>query len=156
MEIVMHDCTRRRGFTLMELLVVMVIISLLVSMLAPALVIARERARRIKAAAEVRTLETAWRSYYQTYEVLPAGKTAMTAVNTAMLAGDDVGMGNASKIVFMEFSDTALQYGFEDPWKKKRNPGKHLYQLEFSNNKIVTKWTFQTRVHCVNHNRGKF
>ncbi len=151
----MHDCTKRRGFSLMELLVVMVIIGLLISMLAPILIVARERARRTKAEAEVRTLETAWRTYYRTYDTLPSG-TEMTAHLTSMLAGDS-GAGNPAGIIFMEFTERDLANGFEDPWRKTRAPGAHLYQLEFAiTPTATTRWTYQTRVHCMNHNRGKY
>jgi prepilin-type N-terminal cleavage/methylation domain-containing protein len=159
MEIVMHASAKRRGFSLMELLVVMVIIGLLVSMLFPVLMIARERGRRTKAETEVRALELAWRVYYQTYDRLPSGRIKMTPEYTQMLAGKDVSIGNEAGIAFMDVTDRELDEGLRDPWYwqvKAPERSLHLYQLEFSTYSIPTKWTYQTRVHCMNHNRGKY
>ena len=156
----MYNYARRRGFSLMELLVVMVIIGLLVSMLFPVIMVAREQGRRTKAQVEVISLATAWRAYFQTYGVLPA-KGPMDSQLTRMLAGEDaVAPGNPAGIVFMEFSEQQLQNGFMDPWYWKVKADErpvHLYQLDFETSSIgSTKWTFQTRVHCMNHNRGKY
>jgi len=135
---------KRRGFTLIELMVVVVVILILVGLLMPALLKARESSREKKARTEVYELQKAWAMYYQTYEKLP-GYSEMNAAATSELGGN-----NKKNIVFMEFTPKELANGFRDPWK-----GTYKLQLK-SGQDIKTEWTFQTRVQCKNAVRGKY
>jgi len=54
---------RRRAFTLIELLVVIAIIAILMSILMPALHVAREQARSVQCRGNIRTLTLAWLMY---------------------------------------------------------------------------------------------
>jgi len=132
------------GFSLMEIMVVLVVISIMVGLLFPALMAARERARLNRARSEVYELQKAWQVYYMTYETLP-GYTAMTPAATQELGGQ-----NPNRIVFMEFDPKELADGYRDPWKEH-------YKLDLAQGAAVkTEWSFQSRVQCVNAQRSKY
>jgi prepilin-type N-terminal cleavage/methylation domain-containing protein len=139
------------GFSLMEILVVLVVISILVGLLFPALMRARERARINRAMSEVRELQKAWHGYYMTYGEFPSGGTAMMDTSlTQLLAGVDVGGDNPNQIAFMDFSEKALADGFKDPWGR-------LYEVQFDTTSDTTETvSFESRVQCVNAKRYKY
>ena len=64
---------RRRGFTLVEMLVVMAIIGILIALLLPAVQMARESGRRTGCANHLHQLGIALQSYHDSQRVLPAG-----------------------------------------------------------------------------------
>lgn len=67
--------TRRRGFTLVELLVVITIIGILVSLLMPAVQMARESARQTQCRNNLKQLALACRSYETNHGVFAPGHT---------------------------------------------------------------------------------
>ena len=69
---------RRRGFTLVELLVVITIIGILVSLLLPAVQAARESARRMQCANNIRQIALATCTYESLVRVFPPGGNSPT------------------------------------------------------------------------------
>ncbi|MEM1063525.1 MAG: DUF1559 domain-containing protein, partial [Planctomycetota bacterium] len=63
----------RRGFTLVELLVVMAIIVLLIALLLPAVQQARESARRTQCANNMKQVALALHNYFNTWNTFPPG-----------------------------------------------------------------------------------
>jgi len=147
---------RRQGtaaFTLMELLVVLAIMALLMGLLFPALMGARERAWITRARTEVQAIQQAWMAYWTTYGQTKgwplAGDVPMDGAAVAILAGTDTA-ANPLGIGFMEFNDEQLSNGFLDPWGK---PYKVVLAAPTTE---ATDWAFTTRVHLVNTARYRY
>jgi prepilin-type N-terminal cleavage/methylation domain-containing protein/prepilin-type processing-associated H-X9-DG protein len=93
-------CTKRAGFTLVELLVVIGLIALLMAILLPAVQSAREAARRIQCASNLRQLGLAIHTYENGYSALPPSIVLAGAGNTPWWVG---GWGvNARILPFIE------------------------------------------------------
>lgn len=71
----MRRFKRRRGFTLVELLVAMAIIAILLSLLLPAVQHVREMARRSTCRDRLHQLSLALQTYHTSYQCFPSGNT---------------------------------------------------------------------------------
>lgn len=140
----MKSSRRRRGFTLIEMLVVMGVIVLLMAMLFPAIKGALQSSQRNQAQAEVNALAAAIRAYQAEYGKLPlinawqmigannegefyTGSTS-GASQTIMkiLEGQDTTYNPRQK-VFIDPQPGSANGEFKDPWGRQ-------YELKFDSN----------------------
>ena len=125
----------RRGFTLVELLVVMAVIGILVSMLLPAVQRAREAARKTQCENRLKNIGIALHNYYGMHDVLPAGLFEAQSPR-----------GSAWDRPAWSWSVTLLPHLEQSALYNKLGPGKNtLAQICVTNLKLV-----QTNLHILN------
>ena len=86
-----HSVRRPRGFTMIELLIVIAIIAVLIALLLPAVQQARERARRAQCQNNLFQLGLALNNYAMAHEVLPPGVVNATGPISATPRGSTSG-----------------------------------------------------------------
>lgn len=109
--------SRRRAFTLIELLIVVAILGILMSILLPALFMVSEQARQSQARAELRTLATALESYRDDWGVYPPdGGAASTTALFRYLDGDPANGGPRTPYYDFDLDRVNPAGEFLDPW----------------------------------------
>ncbi len=121
----------KAAFTLLELLVVIGIIMLLSGLLFPALNSAREAARKTKAKADVKQLDTAWKCvlldyrYWDKAAESPKAGAVPTRGSAAKMSDSAVKYlqgGSSKSVIYMEFdkASTNALGSFVDPWNNSK------------------------------------
>ena len=100
---------RVRGFTLIELLVVIAIIGILVALLLPAVQMAREAARRISCANNLKQMGLALHNFEGTHKVYPPSWTLTAADGSGNINGWSV---QARLLPYLEQNNLASQIDF--------------------------------------------
>src|SRR5262245_21226611 len=108
---------RPRAFTLVELLVVIAIIGVLVALLLPAVQMARESARRMRCANQLKQFGTAIHNYHDNYNSFPIGHMFRGIFDGDPLDGDGgSGFGwGAAILPYIEQSALYGQFNFSLP-----------------------------------------
>lgn len=138
--------TKRKIFTIIELLIVIAIIGVLMALLFPTFHIVRKKAKMAKAQSQVNAIVMAIKNYETTYGLLPwtAGADTewddlttgtadanaydilmqiLTKVNqtagTGAAATSKANQGNLRSIKFLDVATNFATAGFLDPWDKR-------------------------------------
>jgi prepilin-type N-terminal cleavage/methylation domain-containing protein/prepilin-type processing-associated H-X9-DG protein len=104
----------RRGFTLVELITTVAIIGLLLALLAPAVQMSRESARRAQCSNNLKNIGLALRNFESAKRSFPVGSDA--------LVGTDIAW-SARILPFLDFAPLGAQIDFKQPWNA---PGRNF------------------------------
>jgi prepilin-type N-terminal cleavage/methylation domain-containing protein len=109
---------RKHGFTLVELLVVIAIIGILLAILLPAIQAARESARRISCANNLKQLGLAIQNHHDVHKRYPMGSVVKPHLKTDVLFKADGVFANGftEMLPYLEERAIADQYDYTKPW----------------------------------------
>lgn len=112
-----------RGFTLIEMLVVIAIVLLLAGLLLPAVAMVRRQAKIAAARTEVKQIEAAWRQYYSAYEKWPPMLSYTStfvriegAVAALLTRGETDAVNNPKRLRFLDFKRLNADGTPVTPW----------------------------------------
>lgn len=109
---------RQGGFTLIEIMIVIVIIGVLATLVVPRVIDRPDQAREIKAAQDIRTIQAAIQMYKLDNYTYPSEQQGLAALIKQPTSG----------VVPKNWNGPYLEKTPEDPWGNAylyRNPGKH-------------------------------
>ncbi|MCL2305013.1 MAG: DUF1559 domain-containing protein [Planctomycetaceae bacterium] len=109
---------KRFGFSLIELLVIIVIFAILIAMLLPAVQAARSAARRTQCTSHMRQLGIAIHQYLNVHEVFPSSKIEHFYTNPNYAIKHNI---MASLLPYMEAMQVYEKYDFSVNWQNTKN-----------------------------------
>lgn len=130
----MNDRRRRQGLTLVEVLVVLLVLAVLIGILLPGIVRARQQARRIQSKNQLKQFGLALHNYHDNFEVFPMGSTVdrngrmLHSWVTRMLPYFD-----ASPV----YNSLNFDYGWDDPRNASQFKS-HFYGFHIPNASPLT------------------
>ena len=140
---------RSAGFTLVELLVVMVIAAILIAMMGGAYMTARNHAKRGRAETQLRELCKAWTEYYLTYTNWPGAVGGPAGGNNVAMSYATLtplfAEGNDKGIPFISIK-IATGENYCDPWG---NP----YKISFGSGQAIQESAMRIAVSFPNRDR---
>lgn len=128
--ILQKQTSPRRGFTLLELLIVIAIISILAALLLPAVQAAREAGRRMSCANNLKNLGLASHQYHENHRTFPPGAVGPLTPLFPQYAGlKQHGLGTYL-LPYLEQQPLASQYRWDVSWFDPPNQPVVTRQLE--------------------------